>query len=266
MCLMNQCKPYLNKFVIVFINDILVYSKTKDKQEVHLRLVLELLKKKEQYAKFSKWQKEEEAFQTLKNKLYDAPILSLPDGIEDFVVYCDASSQGLGCVLMQRGKPARSVGTEIGGKVSLIGPELVQETTDKVVLIKKKLKGARDLQKSYADNRLVKSRDEIFLRRGYCDNCVLSSYKSIERDRLTVIEIMVAMDISLCSHFSDNENEGEFHSPIFTMFSWDGNDAKFKLEDGVGDEQDNNQRIANGLIITLPCERKEMGTCDYEMV
>nr|GEW77954.1 putative reverse transcriptase domain-containing protein [Tanacetum cinerariifolium] len=45
-----------------------------------------------------------EAFQTLKNKLYNAPILSLPDGVEDFVVYCYASNQGLGCVLMQRGK------------------------------------------------------------------------------------------------------------------------------------------------------------------
>ncbi|GKE16235.1 putative reverse transcriptase domain-containing protein, partial [Tanacetum coccineum] len=125
-----------------------VYSKNKDEHEVHLRLVLELLKKEELYAKFSKcdkgigkapttpsevrlflglagyyqrfiknfskiakpvftrnskipkdvsWcaKKEEEAFQTLKNKLCDAPILSLPDGIEDFVVYCDASSQGL---------------------------------------------------------------------------------------------------------------------------------------------------------------------------
>ncbi|GKD01992.1 putative reverse transcriptase domain-containing protein [Tanacetum coccineum] len=52
-----------------------------------------------------KWgEKEEEAFQTLKNNLCDAPILSLPDRIEDFEVYCDASNQGLGCVLMQRGK------------------------------------------------------------------------------------------------------------------------------------------------------------------
>ncbi|GKA38575.1 reverse transcriptase domain-containing protein [Tanacetum coccineum] len=48
--------------------------------------------------------KQEEAFQTLKNNLYDAPILTLPDGVEDFVVYCDVSNQGLGCVLMQRGK------------------------------------------------------------------------------------------------------------------------------------------------------------------
>ncbi|GJV24734.1 putative reverse transcriptase domain-containing protein [Tanacetum coccineum] len=49
-------------------------------------------------------EKEEEPFQTLKNNLCDAPILSLPDGIEDFIVYYDASNQGLGCVLMQRGK------------------------------------------------------------------------------------------------------------------------------------------------------------------
>ncbi|XP_022032272.1 uncharacterized protein LOC110933350 [Helianthus annuus] len=48
--------------------------------------------------------KQEEDFQNLKQKLCDAPILTLPDGCEDFVVYCDASGQGLGCVLMQRGK------------------------------------------------------------------------------------------------------------------------------------------------------------------
>ncbi|GJW16361.1 putative reverse transcriptase domain-containing protein [Tanacetum coccineum] len=47
---------------------------------------------------------QEEAYQTLKSKLCDAPILSLPDGVEDFIVYYDASNQGLGCVLMQRGK------------------------------------------------------------------------------------------------------------------------------------------------------------------
>ncbi|GKD88219.1 putative reverse transcriptase domain-containing protein [Tanacetum coccineum] len=51
------------------------------------------------------WEKEqEEAFQTLKNKLYDAPIISLPEGSENFVVYCDASHKGLGYVLIQRDK------------------------------------------------------------------------------------------------------------------------------------------------------------------
>ncbi|GKC40670.1 putative reverse transcriptase domain-containing protein, partial [Tanacetum coccineum] len=48
---------------------------------------------------------EEEAFQTLKNNMCDALILSLLDGIEDFVVYCDALNQELGCVRMQIGKP-----------------------------------------------------------------------------------------------------------------------------------------------------------------
>ncbi|GJR37636.1 putative reverse transcriptase domain-containing protein [Tanacetum coccineum] len=51
------------------------------------------------------WDMEQkEAFQTLKDNLYNVPIYSLPDGSEDFIVYCDESNQGLGCVLMQRGK------------------------------------------------------------------------------------------------------------------------------------------------------------------
>ncbi|GKE71772.1 putative reverse transcriptase domain-containing protein [Tanacetum coccineum] len=55
MDLMNQvCKPYLYKFVIVFINDILIYPKSKQEHEEHLKLILELLKKEELYAKFSK--------------------------------------------------------------------------------------------------------------------------------------------------------------------------------------------------------------------
>ena len=48
--------------------------------------------------------KQEQAFQTLKNRLCNAPILALPDGVENYVVYCDASHLGLGCVLMQNGK------------------------------------------------------------------------------------------------------------------------------------------------------------------
>ncbi|GJS13069.1 putative reverse transcriptase domain-containing protein [Tanacetum coccineum] len=47
---------------------------------------------------------QEEVFQTLKDNLCNAPILSLPDRAEDFVVYYDASNQDLGCMLMQRGK------------------------------------------------------------------------------------------------------------------------------------------------------------------
>ncbi|GJY59217.1 putative reverse transcriptase domain-containing protein [Tanacetum coccineum] len=82
---------------------------TRDEHEVHLGLVLELLKEEKVYAKFSKcefWLREgeeqERAFQTLKDKLCNKPIIALLDGHEDFVVYCDASGLELGCVLMQR--------------------------------------------------------------------------------------------------------------------------------------------------------------------
>nr|GFA93218.1 putative reverse transcriptase domain-containing protein [Tanacetum cinerariifolium] len=157
MNLMNQvCGPYLDKFIIVFIADILIYSKIREVHELHLGLVLELLKKEKLYTKFSKckfWLREvqfighvingngihidpskieavknweaprtpfevhsflglaghliggeeqELAFQTLKDKLCNAPVLALLDGLEDFVIYCDASGQGLGYVLMQR--------------------------------------------------------------------------------------------------------------------------------------------------------------------
>nr|GEZ68646.1 putative reverse transcriptase domain-containing protein [Tanacetum cinerariifolium] len=133
MDLMNQvCKPFWDKFIIVFIDDILIYSRNKVEHEGHLKQILELLKKEELYAKFSKcefWQskdfskiarpmamltqksvkfkwgeKAEAAFQLLKQKLCSAPILALPEGSENFMVYCDASHKGLGVVLMQREK------------------------------------------------------------------------------------------------------------------------------------------------------------------
>ncbi|GKF59905.1 putative reverse transcriptase domain-containing protein, partial [Tanacetum coccineum] len=54
--------------------------------------------------KFEWGEKEENAFQLIKQKLCSALILALPEGSEDFVVYCDASHKGLGAVLMQREK------------------------------------------------------------------------------------------------------------------------------------------------------------------
>ena len=55
MDLMNRvCRPYLDKFVIVFIDDILLYSRNKEEHGRHLRLILELLRKERMYAKFSK--------------------------------------------------------------------------------------------------------------------------------------------------------------------------------------------------------------------
>ncbi|GJV20227.1 putative nucleotidyltransferase, ribonuclease H [Tanacetum coccineum] len=149
MDLMNRvCKPYLDKFVFMFIDDILIYSCNEKEHEEHLKTIMELLKKEELYAKFSKCEfwintvkflghvinnsgihvdptkidavknwaspttpseirqflEQEEAFQLLKQKLCAAPILALPEGSDDFVVYCDASIKGLGAVLMQRMK------------------------------------------------------------------------------------------------------------------------------------------------------------------
>ncbi|GKC98372.1 putative reverse transcriptase domain-containing protein [Tanacetum coccineum] len=57
MDLINRvCKSYLEKFMIVFIDDILIYSKSKEDHEEHLKLILELLKNEELYAKFSKYE------------------------------------------------------------------------------------------------------------------------------------------------------------------------------------------------------------------
>ncbi|GJS16601.1 putative reverse transcriptase domain-containing protein [Tanacetum coccineum] len=70
MDLMNRvCRPYLDKFMLVFIDDILIYSKTQEEHVEHLRLVLELLKREKLYAKFSKcefWLREIEAFKNWK--------------------------------------------------------------------------------------------------------------------------------------------------------------------------------------------------------
>ncbi|GJV78725.1 putative reverse transcriptase domain-containing protein [Tanacetum coccineum] len=99
MDFMNRvCKPYLDKFVIIFIDDIMIYSKNKQEHKEHLKLILELLKKEELYAKFSKcefW---------IPKKLCSALILALPEGSKDFIAYCDALKKGLGAVLMQREK------------------------------------------------------------------------------------------------------------------------------------------------------------------
>ncbi|GKD89603.1 putative reverse transcriptase domain-containing protein [Tanacetum coccineum] len=108
MDLMNRvCRPYLDKFVIVFIDDILIYSKTKEEHEMHLGHVIngdgihvdpskiEAIKNWEAPRTPSEVRSFLEAFQILKDKLCNAPVLALPDGQEDFLVYWDASGLGL---------------------------------------------------------------------------------------------------------------------------------------------------------------------------
>ncbi|GJZ45071.1 putative reverse transcriptase domain-containing protein [Tanacetum coccineum] len=261
MDLMNRvCRPYLDKFVIVFIDDILIYSKTQEEHVEHLRLVLELLKKEKLYAKFSKcefwlrevqflghvingngihvdpskieavknwkalrtpsevhsflglayrrfienfskiaksltiltqksktfdWGEEQElAFQTLKDKLCNAPVLALPDRPKDFVtdgqsertiqtledmlrayvldfggswdvhlplvefLYNNSYHSSVRCAPFEAlyGTKCRSpiMWAEVR-EGQLIGPELLQETTKKVSQIKERLKAVRDL-------------------------------------------------------------------------------------------------------------------------
>ncbi|GJQ90968.1 putative reverse transcriptase domain-containing protein [Tanacetum coccineum] len=123
MDIMNcVCKPYLDKFVIVFIDDILIYSHNKEEHANHLRIILELLKKEKLYAKFSKCDFWIHIVQFL-GHLIDSQGLHVDltkieavknwtspttpteiQGNDDFVVYYDASHRGLGAVLMQREK------------------------------------------------------------------------------------------------------------------------------------------------------------------
>jgi hypothetical protein len=183
MYLMNKVfMEYLDKFVVVFIDDILVFSQSEEEHEEHLRLVLQKLREHQLYAKFSKcdfwlkvvsflghiiidggiavdlskvrdvlnwsppknvpkirsflglagyyrrfievfskivkplttllekgkefkWdEKCQASFEELKKRLTTAPVLIMPDIHKGFDVHCDASRQGLGCVLMQEGK------------------------------------------------------------------------------------------------------------------------------------------------------------------
>ncbi|WMV58541.1 hypothetical protein MTR67_051926, partial [Solanum verrucosum] len=183
MDLMNRVfKPYLDQFVVVFIDDILIFSRSNEDHNKHLRITLQILSEKELYPKLSKcefWLDEvaflghvvstegvkvdpskiqtvvewrppksptevrsflglagyyrkfvkgfsiiaspltkllhkevkfiwddncQESFETLKFLLTQAPILTLPIEGKEYVVYSDASHNGLGCVLMQEGK------------------------------------------------------------------------------------------------------------------------------------------------------------------
>ncbi|KAL5764427.1 hypothetical protein ACOSQ2_017021 [Xanthoceras sorbifolium] len=183
MDLMNRTfRPYLDQFVVVFIDDILIYSQSPEEHDRHLRIVLQTLREKKLYAKFSKcefWLNEiaflghvvsvkgitadpknieammkwkppknvtkirsflglaryyrrfvkgfssiatpltkllhknvkfewnekcQIAFEKLKAMLVEAPILVQPVSGKDYMIYSDASHNGLGCVLMQEGK------------------------------------------------------------------------------------------------------------------------------------------------------------------
>nr|GEV14416.1 putative reverse transcriptase domain-containing protein [Tanacetum cinerariifolium] len=210
MDLMNRvCKPYLDNFFIVFIDDILIYSKSKEDHEVHLKLVLELLKKEKLFAKFSKYEfwlqevrflghvvnsndvhvdsSEASKVENVTTEMLcglDQLMERKEDGGHGVPMSIISNRDGrftsrfwqtlqiaLGTRLDMKnnsyhssircapfkalyGRKCRShvLWTEIG-ESRLIEPELIQETTDKVILIKERLKAARDCQNSYVSNR-----------------------------------------------------------------------------------------------------------------
>ncbi|KAG7536993.1 Zinc knuckle CX2CX4HX4C [Arabidopsis suecica] len=194
MRLMNHVlRAYIGHFVVVYFDDILVYSKSLEEHVDHLKMVLEVLRKEKLYANFKKctfgtdnlvflgfvvstdgvkvdeekvkairewpspksvgevrsfhglagfyrrfvkdfstlaapltevikknvgfkWeQAQEDAFQALKEKLTNAPVLSLPDFIKTFEIECDASGVGIGAVLMQDKKPIAYFSEKLGG-------------------------------------------------------------------------------------------------------------------------------------------------------
>nr|GEU70865.1 putative reverse transcriptase domain-containing protein [Tanacetum cinerariifolium] len=118
--------------------------------------------------KFDWGDKEEAAFQLIKQKLCSALILALPEGSKDFVVYYDALQKELGVVLMQKEKCRSPVFWAEVGKVQLLGQEIVQETTKKIVQIKQRIQAARDQQKSYANLKRkpmkFQIRDKVMLK------------------------------------------------------------------------------------------------------
>ncbi|GJS10745.1 putative reverse transcriptase domain-containing protein [Tanacetum coccineum] len=267
MDLMNRvCEPYLGRFVLIFIDDILAYSKSKEEHEVHLKLVLESLRKEKLYAKFSKSNvvgdalsrkkrvksrrvkgmilaAQSEAFKqenvlaerlhgldqqmerkgdeslyfmdriwvllvgsvmveahasSYTKRLQDVKLARIyideiiaRNGILDYqlrlrwmvylVVLADAAGSvrdAIGfeyCLASSSGWTKGTYESDFRGynkgmspvlwaeirESSLIGPELVLETTDKVVLIKEKLKAVRDHKKSYVDFRRKPLESEV---------------------------------------------------------------------------------------------------------
>ncbi|KAA3483460.1 DNA/RNA polymerases superfamily protein [Gossypium australe] len=128
--MMNRVfQPYLDRFVVVFIDDISVYSKSEEEHVEHLRVVLQILREKQLFAKFTGYyrrfiegfsliaapltkllrkgvpfvwtDKQQECFEKLKKILTEAPILIQPEAGKEFTMYCDVSHTGLGSVRLE---------------------------------------------------------------------------------------------------------------------------------------------------------------------
>uniref|UniRef100_A0A2N9IQ26 RNA-directed DNA polymerase n=1 Tax=Fagus sylvatica TaxID=28930 RepID=A0A2N9IQ26_FAGSY len=163
MRLMNHVlRTFIGRFVVVYFDDILIYSKNLDDHVVHVKSVLDVLRKERLFANLKKctfytdklvflgfvvsaqgiqvdeekdfsslaapltevikknvgfrWGEEQEkAFQLIKEKLTNAPLLSLPNFSKTFEIECDASGVGIGAVLMQEGRPIAYFSEKLSG-------------------------------------------------------------------------------------------------------------------------------------------------------
>nr|GEZ93842.1 putative reverse transcriptase domain-containing protein [Tanacetum cinerariifolium] len=219
MDLMNRvCKPYLDRFVIVFIDDILIYSRNRKEHEGNLKLILKLLKEEELYAKFSKcefwlskvkflghmidsegihvdlakikaikdWASPKTPTEIRQFLEYQKPsgLLVQPEIPQwkwenitiDFVTKLPKTAAGQDTIWVIVDRltksahflPMREDDTlekltrqylkevvskhEVGDR-QLTGPEIIHETTEKIVQIKSRIQATHDRKKSYADVR-----------------------------------------------------------------------------------------------------------------
>ncbi|GJU86969.1 putative reverse transcriptase domain-containing protein, partial [Tanacetum coccineum] len=138
---------------------------SKEEHEVHLKLILELLEREKLFRKISKcefWLQEENAFQTLKDMLCDAPILALLEGTNDFVVYCDALNQGKANVVADalsrkewmKPRRARAKSTMIHSSIKARILEAQREASKVINTLTERLRGFEKQLERKEDNRL----------------------------------------------------------------------------------------------------------------
>nr|GEV44288.1 hypothetical protein [Tanacetum cinerariifolium] len=143
MDLINHvCKPYLDKFVIVFIDDILIYSHSKKEHKDHLRIILELLKKEKLYAKFSKYD-------------FWISIVQFLGHVIDIQGIYHASIKAAPFEALYGQKCRSPVCSAEVGDVQLTGPDIIQETTKKIVQIQQSLQAVKDRKRGKLNPRHI---------------------------------------------------------------------------------------------------------------
>ncbi|KAA0067909.1 putative polyprotein [Cucumis melo var. makuwa] len=245
MNLMNKVfKDFLDTFVIVFIDDILVFSRTEAEHEEHLRMVLETLRANKLYEKFSIcefWLKQVSFLghvvskdgvsidptkievvtswprpSTVNERLVTASIHTVADGSGSFVIYSDASKKGLGCVLMQQGKGNVVVDT------------LSRKVSHSAVLITKQAPLHRDLEKAEIavlrnDPYIVEKRHIVETRQG--DKFSLSSNDGLLfESRLCVpVDGAVKTELLIEAHsspFSMHPSSTKMYQDLKQVYCW----------------------------------------------